>query len=73
MNTDIENSVSSIKLIGSRTVSLKARKAKEVLLRDDNGFMLYLADDASVPGRYDRIIQLEAREALLWLHEEMAT
>jgi hypothetical protein len=64
-----------MKLICSRTISLldvqslAPREAKEALFRDENGFVLYLSDGAQPPALEERLISLDAREALLWLNE----
>jgi len=65
-----------MQLICARTISfldvdsLETRKAREALLRGQSGFMLYLSDGAPPPSCNERLISLEAREALLWLSEE---
>jgi len=65
-----------MKLICSRTISfldaqsLKPREAKEALFRDENGFVLYLSDGALPSTLEERLISLDAREALLWLNEK---
>ena len=62
-----------MKLICSRTISfldaqsLVPRKATEALFREENGFVLYLSDGAALE---ERLISLDAREALLWINEE---
>jgi hypothetical protein len=64
-----------MKLICSRTISFldvqsfAPREAKEALFRDENGFVLYLSDGAQPPALQERLISLDAREALLWLNE----
>jgi hypothetical protein len=44
--------------------------AQEALFRDQNGFLLYLANDGSFSSKDERIIRLGAREALIWLNED---
>jgi hypothetical protein len=49
--------------------SLVPGEAQEVLFRDrDNRFVLYLNDGKS-PAAEERIVQLDMREALIWLNE----
>ena len=52
--------------------SLVFREAKEVLLRHDNSFILYLSDGSPPPSYGERLIYLSFREALLWLNEDEA-
>jgi hypothetical protein len=65
-----------MKLICSRTISfldaqsLEPREAKEALFRDESGFVLYVSDGAPLPAPEERLISLDAREALLWLNEK---
>lgn len=72
----IDNPTHSMKLISSRTVSfldaqsLSMREAREALLRAEDGFVLYLSDGAPSSQPEERLIPLDAREALLWLNEE---
>ena len=49
--------------------SLASGNALEALFRDEKGFILYLNDGQSSSNRQERIIRLEVREALVWLHE----
>ena len=49
--------------------NLDARKAQEVLFRTRAGFVLYLSSDHQGPASEERIVRLDAREALLWLNE----
>jgi hypothetical protein len=65
-----------MQLIFSRTIpsidvqSLEPGQAREVLFRDESdGFILYLTDGAPSSNAEERIIRLEMREALIWLHE----
>ena len=66
----------SMQIVCSRTipsideVSLALSEAKEALFRDDHGFILYLTKDVSIAPGDERILRLEAREALIWLNEE---
>jgi hypothetical protein len=66
----------SLQIVCSRTipsideVSLALSVAKEALFRDDHGFILYLTKDVSIAPGDERILRLEAREALIWLNEE---
>jgi hypothetical protein len=62
-----------MQMISSRTISflndqtLAPGEAREALFRDEQcGFILYLSDDLAEPR--DRIVRLDAREALLWLN-----
>jgi hypothetical protein len=48
---------------------LAPRKAKEALLRDENGFLLYLSKERSSASNEERIFRLGMREALIWLNE----
>jgi len=65
-----------MKLICSRTIlfldvqSLVPREAKEALFRGENGFVLYLSGGSPPPALEERLISLDAREALLWLNEK---
>jgi hypothetical protein len=52
-----------------QTESLEADQAREILLRDGHGFLLYLTDGAPSYATEERIIALELREALIWLNE----
>jgi len=65
-----------MQLISSRIIpsidvqSLEPGQAREVLFRDANdGFLLYLTDGAPSSNAEERVIRLEMREALIWLHE----
>jgi hypothetical protein len=49
--------------------NLDARKGHEVLFRTPGGFVLYLSSDDQQPASKERIVRLDAREALLWLNE----
>ena len=49
--------------------NLDGRKAREVLFRTPGGFVLYLSSDNQGPTSEERIVRLDAREALLWLNE----
>jgi hypothetical protein len=50
--------------------SLTMSKRKEALFRDgERGFFLYLSKDVSSSSADERIISLEAREALIWLNQ----
>ena len=47
-----------------------AGEAREALFRDEHcGFILYLSDDLAAPNSNERIIRLDAREALVWLSQ----
>jgi hypothetical protein len=47
--------------------TLEVCKAREVLLRSSEGFLLYVSSgDGSTD---DRIVHLAAREALIWLNQ----
>ena len=50
-------------------LSLSARKAQEVLFRTPAGFVLYLSTQDERPACEERVLRLDAREALLWLNE----
>ena len=64
-----------MQLISSRTIpyleaeSLSTGQAQEALFRDDDGFVLYLADGKPTSVREERVIFLDLREALIWLNE----
>jgi len=49
--------------------SLAHCEAREALFRDQHGFLLYLSKNGSSASNEERIIRLEAREALIWLNE----
>jgi hypothetical protein len=65
-----------MELICSRTIpaidadSLLPCEAKEVLLRDQQGFLLYLTKEASFAPIEERLLRLGTREAIVWLNEE---
>lgn len=65
----------SMELIWSRTIpaidadSLLPCEAREVLLRDRSGFLLYLTKELSSAPAEERLFRLDAREALVWLNE----
>jgi hypothetical protein len=64
-----------MQMIASRIIpfldvqSLAPGNALEALFRDEKGFILYLSDGAPSSNRQERLIRLEVREALVWLHE----
>ena len=65
-----------LKLISSRMIpfldshSLAAGHVQEALFRADGGrYILYLADGRHASDKEDRVIFLQAREALIWLNE----
>jgi hypothetical protein len=49
--------------------SLSACEAREALFRDNTGFLLYLSKNAPLGPSEERVVRLEAREALIWLNE----
>jgi hypothetical protein len=53
------------------TDSLAPCDAREALFRDRYGFLLYLSKDSSFASNQERVIRVEAREALIWLNEEV--
>ena len=65
----------SMELIWSRIIpaidaeSLLPCEAREVLLRDRSGFLLYLTKEFSSAPAEERLLRLGAREALVWLNE----
>ena len=47
------------------------REGREALFRDDDRrFFLYISKDISSSQTEERVVALEAREALIWLNEE---
>lgn len=64
-----------MELISSRTIpaidadTLLPSEAREALFRDRHGFLLYLTKKASTASIEERLLRLEAREALVWLNE----
>lgn len=65
-----------MQMIFSRTIpflddqTLEPGNAREVLFRDERcGFILYLSDELESSDASDRIIRLDAREALIWLNQ----
>lgn len=65
-----------MQMIFSRTIpflddqTLAPGNVREVLFRDERcGFILYLSDDLASSDASDRIIRLDAREALIWLNQ----
>lgn len=65
-----------MQMISSRTIpflddqTLAPGEAREALFRDERcGFILYLSDNLASPELKDRIIRLDAREALIWLNQ----
>jgi hypothetical protein len=65
-----------MQMISSRTIpflddqTLAPGNAREVLFRDEHcGFILYLSDDLAPSDLKERIIRLDAREALIWLNQ----
>lgn len=66
-----------MRMICSRTIpfidsdTLTTSHAREALFRcDDNGFILYLSD-GTASSQQDRVVRLQAREALIWLNETL--
>ncbi|MGV7213410.1 hypothetical protein [Bradyrhizobium sp. UFLA05-112] len=52
------------------TESLLPFEAREALFRDHHGFLLYLTKGLSRSAfNEERLLRLEAREALIWLNE----
>ena len=49
--------------------TMEVGEAKEALFRAQHGFLLYLSKNALSASCEDRILQVGAREALLWLNE----
>jgi hypothetical protein len=65
-----------MQMISSRTIpflddqTLAPGEAREALFRDERcGFILYLSDNLAPSELKDRIIRLDAREALIWLNQ----
>lgn len=65
-----------MQLISSRTIpfidtqSLSVGQAREALLHDQHkGFILYLSSGGPPSAMEERVLFLEAREALIWLNE----
>ena len=64
-----------MQLICSRTIpfvdaeTLACRTGHEALFRKHDTFLLYLSDGEEAPQVRERVIDLSAREALLWLNE----
>ena len=65
-----------MQMIHSRTIpflddqTLEPGNAREVLFRDEHcGFILYLSDDLESSEASDKVIRLDAREALIWLNQ----
>ena len=65
-----------MKLIASRIIpfidgsSLEERSGREALFRaEDGGYVLYLSDSDSLSGADERLIALNARDALIWINE----
>ena len=65
-----------LQMISSRTVpflddqTLAPGNAREALFRDERcGFILYQSDDLAQSGPNERIMRLDAREALIWLNQ----
>jgi hypothetical protein len=52
------------------TETLASRIGREVLFRKHDFFMLYLSDGESAPRTRERLVNLSARQALLWLNED---
>jgi hypothetical protein len=65
-----------MELVSSRIVhfieseTLEPGQAREILFRDDGGFILYLSDSDDSSASEERLISLELREALIWLNED---
>ena len=67
----------SMRLLASRIVpftdgqSLQQRTAREALFRNGEGdYVLYLSNGAGFAGAEERLICLDARDALIWINEE---
>ena len=67
----------SMRLLASRIVpfidsqSLEQRTAREALFRNGEGdYVLYLSNGAGFAEAEERLICLEARDALIWINEE---
>lgn len=70
-------SLAKLQMICVRTIpfvdvdSLACREGREALFRDDGtGFLLYLSMYISSSQADERVVPLDAREALLWLSED---
>lgn len=65
-----------MELVSSRIVhfidtqSLEPSQAREILFRENGGFLLYLSDREY--SSEERLIVLELREALIWLNEDFS-
>lgn len=64
-----------MQLIASRLIpfidaGLSEGHAREALFRNRDGdFLLYLSDSTGAPDAEERIIQLNCRDALIWINE----
>lgn len=65
-----------MKLIASRVIpfidgsSLEERRGREALFRaEDGGYVLYLSDGDGPSVADERLITLNARDALIWINE----
>lgn len=65
-----------MQLICTRTISfvdaetLADRTGREALFRNSDSFLLYLSDGETLPHMQERLFNLSARQALLWLNED---
>ena len=65
----------AMKLICSRTIAfvdaetLAHRTGREALFRKNDSFLIYLSDGGVAPLIQERVFNLSARQALLWLNE----
>jgi hypothetical protein len=50
--------------------SLMPFEAKEVLFRCESGYLLYLSRELPAEAPEERVVMLDARDALLWLNEQ---
>jgi hypothetical protein len=49
--------------------SLTPFEAREVLFRCESGYLLYLSKELPAEPPEERVVMLDARDALLWLNE----
>jgi hypothetical protein len=54
--------------VDAKTLALYERQ--EALLRDENGFLLYLFRSAGTDPAEEQLMRVAAREALVWLNEK---
>lgn len=52
------------------TETLSVRTGREALFRRDGTFVLYVSDGEPSSSVQERIVNLSAREALIWLNED---